>query len=85
MLTLLGGGGAPSSAFSDFFEGVRSVIDSSTVIYDGEKIEIYTFALNTVDIIDRNLLYNESHIINGDERRYIFTEEDYNNAEVIEE
>ncbi len=76
------GGGVPVNAFSDFFEG-QGIIDSATVIYNGERVEIHV--RDGTRFLNRNLFHNESYIINGDEHRYIFTEEDYNNAEVIEE
>ena len=54
--------------------------DSLTVTFDNMRILYYSFPTTG----NRNLLSNDSYIIESDELyRYIFTEQDYENAEEI--
>ncbi len=60
-------------------------IDSLVIIFDDSKVRIYASQELATDTT-RNLLFNEAYMVNDNKLyRYVFTEEDYNNAEVIEE
>ncbi len=57
--------------------------DSISIVFDNVKFQSYAY----VEDVDRNILSNESYLIedNGDTYRYVFTKEDYENAEPIGE